>query len=218
MSANYNASAIGVPYVRGTQVIINYPDGVGGTPAATVTQSTAIIMADGSIRNLDAISTIFIPLDFVNNGNTPIPMVDPTSGAALGTNTTLNTIYLQVLAIVRQIQVASNSAGTNYAASAVGVPYVRGVQLVINWPDALGGLPSATISQSNAVLLADGTVRNLDPLPPITTVLDFANSGSVPIPLVNPSTGAALGPTTNLNTIYENVLALVRQAQVGSGQ
>ncbi len=218
MSANYDSSAVGVPYVRGTQVIINYPDGFGGEPVASVTQSNAIILADGTIRNLNAIQTLTIPLDFVDNGNTPIPMVDPTSGADLGENTTLNNIYLQVLAIVRQEQVASNPSTYNYNASTMGVPYVRGIQLVIYWPDALGGTPSAVVSQCNAVVLADGSVCNLDILLPITTTLDFVNNGTTTIPLVNPTTGAALGTTTNLDTIYLNVLAIIRQAQIASGQ
>ena len=217
MTANYNSSQVGVPYVRGTQVIINYPDGVSGNPQATIAQNNAIILADMSIRNLEAIGNLVIPLDFVNNGNTPIPMVDPTTGDDLGETTTLNNIYLQVLAICRQEQVAVNPTA-NYSAATMGVPYVRGIQLVIDWPDALGGPPAATVTQCNAVVIADGTVRNLDMLPPIVTTLDFVNNSLTPIPLINPTTGAALGPMTNLQTVYLNVLAIIRQAQIASGQ
>lgn len=105
----------------------------------------------------------------------------------------------------------------NYDASQVGVPYIRGTQVVINWPDE-GAMPLATVTQCNAVKLADGTVRNLDTIPPVVYPLDFVNHGNDAIPLVNPSTGAALGPTTTLNTVMLQILAVVRQAQIASGQ
>ena len=107
MSANYDASVVGVPYVRGTQVVINWPDATGGLPVATVSQSTAVKLADGTVRNLDVLSPIVYELDFVNHGNDPIPLVNPTDGSSLGANTTLNNTMLQILAVIRYAQNAS---------------------------------------------------------------------------------------------------------------
>lgn len=105
----------------------------------------------------------------------------------------------------------------NYDASVVGVPYVRGTQVVINWPDQ-GGVPVGQVTQCMAVKLADGTIRNLETIAPLIINLDMATHGTDPIPLINPNTGANLGANTNLNTAMLNVLAVIRQAQIASGQ
>ena len=107
MTANYDSSTVGVPYVRSTQVIINWPDSIDGLPKAIFSQCNAVILADNTVRNLDTIQTIEIPLDLANNENNPIPLVNPTTGAALGANTTLNTVMVQILAVIRQAQIAS---------------------------------------------------------------------------------------------------------------
>lgn len=103
----------------------------------------------------------------------------------------------------------------NYDASQVGVPYVRVHRVDINYPDS-GLKPSATLHQSLAVKMADGKIRKLEDLPLIGVEFDFAANGSDPIPLVSPDTGAALGPTTTLNTVMLNILAVVRQAQLAA--
>jgi hypothetical protein len=216
MSANYDSSTVGLPYVRITNLVINYPD-VAGSPVAAICQSNAVTMADDTTRNLDVLQSLVIPIDLTSDGSTPIPLVDPVTGAGLGTTTTLDNVFLQILAVIRQAQVANNPPATNYSANAVGVLYVRTPQLVINWPDSTGGLPTAIISQSNAVVLVDGSVRHLDVLSPITITLDLVNNGTAVIPLVDPTTGVSLGTTTNLDTVYLNVLAVIRQAQVASG-
>lgn len=101
----------------------------------------------------------------------------------------------------------------NYNASQVGVPYVRSHKILIDYPDS-GQLPTAVIEQSLAVKLADGTVRNLNDLPPLTITIDFAANGTTPIPLVSPEDGSALGANTTLQIAFLNILAVVRQAQV----
>ena len=108
---------------------------------------------------------------------------------------------------------------SNYNASTVGVPYVRVSTLIVNWPDALGGAPSANIQQNMAVVLADGTVRNLESIPPIVTELDFSNNGNTPIQVVDPVTGDAIAGTfTTLNETFAQVVAVIRQYQIASGQ
>jgi len=109
MTVNYNNTAVGVPYVRGTQVVIDWPDAAGGPTKATVSQCTAVRLADGSIRNLDVLAPLNVVLDFTNHGNDPIPLVDPSTGANLGANTTLNQTMLGVLAVIRQFQVQLNN-------------------------------------------------------------------------------------------------------------
>ncbi|MDE2102832.1 MAG: hypothetical protein KGL39_36650 [Patescibacteria group bacterium] len=107
MSANYDASKVGVPYVRVTGLNIVYPDGAGGQPSAQVFQAEAVVLADGTSRTLRQLDTLNITLDFASHGNDPVPIVDPTSGAALGVNTTMNQTFASVLAIIRQVQIAS---------------------------------------------------------------------------------------------------------------
>lgn len=101
----------------------------------------------------------------------------------------------------------------NYDASQVGVPYVRAHKITIHYPDN-GGLPWAVIDQSLAVKLADGTVRKLQDLPSIQRSFDLTNDGALPIPLVSPDTGAAMGPSTNLNMVMLGILAVVRKEQL----
>ena len=100
----------------------------------------------------------------------------------------------------------------NFDASQVGVPFVRAHKIEIHYPDN-GQMPWATIYQSLAVKLADGVVRKIEDLPEITRSFDMANDGADAIPLVSPVTGAALGPSTSLNQVMLDLLAVVRQEQ-----
>lgn len=111
----------------------------------------------------------------------------------------------------------------NYDASQVGVPFVRAHKLTIHYPEAgTGQLPWATIEQSEAVKLADGSLRRIGELPFIQRSFDLAGQGNVPIPLVSPETGQPLvgsnGPlTTTLNQIMLGLLAVVRMSQNDAG-
>lgn len=100
---NYNASQVGVPYVRAHRITINYPDN-GLPPSANIEQSLAVKLADGTIRKLEDLPTLSRSFDMLNDGNTPIPLVDPSTAAPLGANTTLNNVMLQILAVVRREQ------------------------------------------------------------------------------------------------------------------
>lgn len=104
---NYNSTDVGVPYVRADKITILWPDN-GGSPSAEVEQSLAVKLADGSIRGLEPVQTLSVVFDFAAHGGDAIPLVDPTSGAALGQNTSLNMVMLQILAAVRQQQVLHN--------------------------------------------------------------------------------------------------------------
>lgn len=108
MTSNYDASQVGVPYVRVNQLIINWPDALGGLPSVNIQQCNAVLLADGTVRDLNGLSPIMSQLDFVNNGNTAVSVVDPSTGVATGSNTTLNITFAQVLAIIRQLQLANN--------------------------------------------------------------------------------------------------------------
>lgn len=101
----------------------------------------------------------------------------------------------------------------NYDASQVGVPYVRAHEIEIFYPDN-SQLPHAVIRQSLAVKLADGSIRTLETLPAITASFDLVNNGTAPIPLVDPATGAQLGPVTTLQGVMLGILAVVRQQQL----
>lgn len=103
---NYDASQVGVPYVRAHRIVINYPDN-GRFPSVAIEQSLAVRMADGSVRKLEDLEPISVLLDFQNDGNDPIPMINLESGGLLGQDTSLNMVMLGVLAVVRakQLQV-----------------------------------------------------------------------------------------------------------------
>ena len=101
----------------------------------------------------------------------------------------------------------------NYDPSQVGVPYVRAHRITIDYPDN-NLLPSVKIEQSLAVKLADGTVRKIEDLLPITRALDMPNAGDDPIPLIDPETGQPLGSDTSLNMAMLQVLAVLRFEQL----
>lgn len=101
----------------------------------------------------------------------------------------------------------------NFDSTQVGVPYVRAHRIEIFYPDN-SRFPSAIISQKVAVKLADGTIRSLpDELTPINVTFDMLTDGATPIPLVDPTTGAPLGPSTTLQQVMLGILAVVRKEQ-----
>lgn len=104
----------------------------------------------------------------------------------------------------------------NYNASEVGVPYCRANRITINYPDN-NTAPSLTIEQSMAVKLKDGTVRRLEELQPISSVIDFTKVQD-PIQLVDLETGLPQSANTNLGEVFTAVLAFVRNEQVKSQQ
>ena len=106
--ANYDPGTPGLPYVRVTQLILDWPDGAGGLPSATIFQRNAVPLTDGTVRNLEELPLIHIPLDLVNHGDDPIPLINPTNGQPLGGNTTLNEAFVAVLAVIRQAQLTAN--------------------------------------------------------------------------------------------------------------
>lgn len=105
---NYDASKVGVPYVRSHRIVIDYPDS-GTMPTAAVDQYLAVKLADGSVRNLEAMGVLNINIDFAANGSTPIPLVSPDTGAPLGANTTLQMAFLNILAVIRQAQIKAET-------------------------------------------------------------------------------------------------------------
>lgn len=107
MATNYDASQVGVPYVRAGRVLIDYPD-KNATPRAVVEQVLVVKLADGTIRELEDLNSLNITMDLVNHGTDPIPLVSPTTGAALGANTNLNTVMVQILAVIRANQIVMN--------------------------------------------------------------------------------------------------------------
>lgn len=103
---NYDASQIGVPYIRAHRIVINYPDN-GLPPSVVIEQSLACKMADGSVRKLEYMDPISAMLDLQNDGSDPIPLVSLEDASHLGQNTSLNMVMLGVLAVVRAKQLAA---------------------------------------------------------------------------------------------------------------
>lgn len=108
MSVNYDPSIIGLPYIRVTQLTINWNDRSAQIkPTAVFKQQLAVTLADGSMRILEPLNDITTELDFTN-GNVPIPLVDPETAQSLGVSTTLNEAMLCVLALIRKTQLEQN--------------------------------------------------------------------------------------------------------------
>lgn len=100
----------------------------------------------------------------------------------------------------------------NYDSTQVGVPYVRANKVEIFYP-VTNRHPQAIISQQLAVKMADGTIRPLEDIPPITVTFDMLTDGTVPIPLVDPTSGVTLGVNTTLQQVMLGILAVVRREQ-----
>ena len=104
---NYDASQVGVPRPLATGIQIVYT--AGGAPVVTSDQALVTTMADGSTMQIGNMGAITQQLDLVNHGNDPIQVVDFITGAPItGQTTSLNSIVLQLLAAIRQIQLANN--------------------------------------------------------------------------------------------------------------
>lgn len=114
---NYDSSQVGVPYVRAPRINIQYPPPGAGAPYATIEQSEAVKLADGSSRALGSLPTIEATFDL--SDQSPIPLVDPNTGAPLdpgvcaalgqlvaGGNVNLPLVMLCLLAVVRREQLA----------------------------------------------------------------------------------------------------------------
>lgn len=107
MSYNYDASQVGVPYVRVNKITIDYPDN-GGMIQAHIDQTLAVKLADNSVRELQEINSFVINIDLATEGSAAIPIIDPSSGANLGVNTNLNNVMVQILAVIRKHQLLHN--------------------------------------------------------------------------------------------------------------
>ncbi len=103
MAYNYDSTQVGVPYVRAHKIEIFYPV-TNRHPQVVIHQQLAVKLADGSVRPLEDLPTLTTTFDMVIDGATPIPLVDPTSGAPLGPNTTLQNTMLSNLAVIRREQ------------------------------------------------------------------------------------------------------------------
>lgn len=106
---NYDASQVGVPFIRAYGIRIDYPDN-GQQPNVVVEQAMAVKLADGTIRKLDDLDPLNIAIDMVNEGTVPIPLVNPEDNTPLGANTTLQGTFLSILAIIRRAQVTQYGA------------------------------------------------------------------------------------------------------------
>lgn len=80
----------------------------------------------------------------------------------------------------------------NYDSTLVGVPYPRMPSILITTPVPGSGIPSAQVTQVEAIKLADGSYRELRDLPTLNPVFDLAAHGNDLIQLVDSATGANL--------------------------
>jgi len=105
--ANYNASSVGVPYIRVPEVSISYTTDFKVNVVAH--QDEAVKLADGSIRVLQRINPITFTIDLVTQGSESSPLVNPSDGSNLGASVTNNQIMLSILAAIRAKQLEQNT-------------------------------------------------------------------------------------------------------------
>lgn len=97
---NYDASQVGVPYVRYGEVKISNPP--GAMPSVVAEKFLAVKLADGSVRTLEALAPLNFTLDMLNDATEPVPLINPDDSKPLGADTTLQTTMLSILAILRK--------------------------------------------------------------------------------------------------------------------
>ena len=104
MPYNYDSTNIGIPYVRANNVTVQYPD--SGIPFVTISQEKAVKLADGTIAQLGDAGSISFSVNLADQ--TPIPLINPTTGLPLGANTVAGQVMLGILAIIRVQQNLQN--------------------------------------------------------------------------------------------------------------
>ena len=107
--SNYDSSQVGVPYIRVNNIAVQY--NTNHLPVVTIQQMLAVKLADGSFVEIGPapVPSFTFTIDLIDNGNTAIPLIDPTTGASLGANTTANQTMLAILAAIRAQQLVINT-------------------------------------------------------------------------------------------------------------
>jgi hypothetical protein len=105
--ANYNASSVGVPYIRVPEVSISYTTDFKVNVVAH--QDEAVKLADGSVRVLQRMNPITFTIDLVTQGSETFPLVNPSDGSSLGASVTNTQIMLSILAAIRAKQLEQNT-------------------------------------------------------------------------------------------------------------
>ena len=101
---NYDASKVGVPYVRANRLTIYYP--TDANPSVGIAQSLAVKLADGSVREIETMPELVAEFDFKAHAKDPLPLVNPENGEPLGSDTNLQQVFLGILSVVRNIQLS----------------------------------------------------------------------------------------------------------------
>ena len=99
---NFDSSQVGVPYVRIHNIHIDYP--APGDALVTYFESEAVKMADGTIRKLQEYAAQQMRITPADMQRT-IPLVDATTGEALGANVSIHDVMQAILAVLRAHQV-----------------------------------------------------------------------------------------------------------------
>lgn len=100
---NYDASQVGVPYVRYGEVKISNPP--GAMPSVVAEKFLAVKLADGSVRTLETLAPLNITLDLLNDATSPVPMINPENDTALGADATIQGAQLSIYAILRKFDI-----------------------------------------------------------------------------------------------------------------
>lgn len=114
---NYNSTQPGTIYGRVKRIVIDYND-QGAPPVVTIERATAVSLADGTARALDTRAPIAFQVDLANAQNELFPLVHPTTSEPLGSDVSMQNVFLGVLAVVRAKERAQDAADDAAAAAA----------------------------------------------------------------------------------------------------
>ena len=115
MSANFDPSAAGKPYVRADQITILFPP-PGSTPEhaqVNIHQSQAVTLTDGTAIEYNDLGNIQTTIDVsgdVDLSQITFPLVNITNDTPLGPTGDMQTLFILLVSYVRSVQ---RAAGIN---------------------------------------------------------------------------------------------------------
>jgi len=105
---NYNSSQAGVPYVRVSKIIIEYPEPYKAV--VTCTEVEAVKLADNSVRKLVDLGELRFEVN-PNQMADVLNVVNPDDGSVIpDTTVTKQQVMLGILAVIRDAQTKQYSA------------------------------------------------------------------------------------------------------------
>jgi hypothetical protein len=108
MTANYDTSTPGKPYVRANRITIDFPAPGSGNPTVTIEQRVATKLTTGDSAEIGTMATISHEIDLANIGGVVFDLVDLDTDAPYGQQATLPQLIVFLASYVRSLQRGHN--------------------------------------------------------------------------------------------------------------